>query len=191
MRSLASLCLLAGPALLAGCGSVRNPDNAPAYGMLGGAGAGALIGAASGNAGSGAFIGSLVGKASGSIVRNERGTPALEEARWRADIPSVLDEAERFDTRIRKDYRNLSQKLSRGHGYEREIARNQAKAVVAETGRWIAIVRRCESAAADSVTRETSRPTGRLGHWLRIRDRAKARRASLETHRSWYQFLAS
>jgi len=191
MRSCRPGLVAAGLALLVGCGSVRNPDNAPAYGTLGGAGIGALVGATSGNAGSGAIIGSLFGKAGGSIVRNEKGTPAIYEARWRADIPSVLDDAERFDSRIEKEYRSLSQELSTGYGYDREIAKNRAKGVVAEADRWILTVRRCENAAAQSVTQETTHPTGRVGHWLKIRDRAQGRRASLETHRSWYKFLAS
>jgi hypothetical protein len=184
-------CLVAGLSLVVGCGSVHNPDNAPAYGMMGGAGVGALVGAASGNAGSGAFIGSLLGNAGGSIVRNERGTPAINEARRRSDIPSILDDADRFDSRIEKDYRSLSAKHSQGYGYDREIAKNKAKGVVTEADRWIIVLRRCESAAVDSVRQETSHPTGRIGHWLKIRDRTRARRASLETHRSWYKFLAS
>lgn len=191
MRYRHPACLVMGLSLLVGCGSVRNPDNAPAYGMVGGAGVGALIGAASGNAGTGAVIGSLLGNSGGSIVRNEKGTPAAIEAKWRTDIPSVLDEADRFDSRIEKDYRTLSEKISKTSGYDRKIAKNQAKGVVAETDRWIHVVRRCESAASDFVTQETSHPTGRVGHWLKIRDRARERRASLDTHRSWYKFLAS
>jgi hypothetical protein len=152
---------------------------------------GAIIGAGSGNAGSGAFIGSLFGNASGSIVRNERGAPAIDEARWRADIPSILDEADRFDSHVAKDYPSFSKKLAASYGYDREIAVNRAKGVAAETDHWISIVRRCESAAADYVARETSRPTGQVGHWLKIRDRARGRRASLDEHRSWYKFLAS
>ncbi len=186
-----SASLAAGMSLLVGCASVKNPDNATAYGMMGGAGVGALVGAASGNAGSGALIGSLFGKAGGSVVRNERGTPAFNEAMWRSDIPSVLDDAARFDASIAKDHRSLSEKISSGYGYDREIAKNRAKGVVAEADRWITIVRRCESAAADSVRQETSRPTGQVGHWLKIRDRAQGLRATLETHRSWYKFLAS
>jgi hypothetical protein len=158
---------------------------------MGGAGLGALVGASSGNAASGAIIGSLFGKAGGSIVRNEKGTPAVYEAQWRADIPAVLDDADRFDTRIAKDHRSHSEKISTGYGYDREIAKNQAKGIVTEADRWILMVRRCESAAADSVSQEASHPTGRMGYWLKIRDRAQARRASLETHRSWYKFLAS
>ncbi len=183
--------LIACAAGLVGCGSVRDPGNAPAYGTIGGAGLGAAIGSTSGSGLSGAFLGAFLGNAGGSIVRHENGPPSSEDARLLADMPAALTETEKYDKRIVKEYPALQQKISTAAPYDRRIARNQAKQRVSETKDWVRLAKRCESLASDAVSRENSQPSGRIGHWLKQRERAQRVRASLELHQTWYEYLAS
>lgn len=180
-----ALCVLA----LVGCRSVTDPNIAPATGMAAGAGVGALIGSASGSAGTGAVIGSLIGRAGGSIVQYHKGSPALARSVSPADVPAILDAAQRFDRQIAKDYQALSKTRSQGSLYEREIAKNQARSVVAESDAWIAMLQHCERISSDAVSQETARPTGNLGHWLKNRQSARATLLSLQMHQSWFKSL--
>ncbi len=175
---------------LVGCGSIHNPNNAPAYGTIGGAGLGAAIGSASGSGLSGAFLGAFLGNAGGSIVRNENGPPSSADSRLLEDMPAALDEAEKYDKRITKEFPSLQEEITNAAPYERSIAVNRAKQRVAETKDWVRLAKQCENLASDAVSRENSFPTGRIGHWLKQRDRARTVKASLEQHQTWYEYLA-
>jgi hypothetical protein len=174
------------------CRSVSNPDNAPAYGSLGGLAAGALIGSISGNAGTGAFVGGLVGQSTGEIIRSERSPArAAHDGMLLDDLPGTLRAASRFDGNLAKEHGKLARKRATSPSEGILLVKAEAKAKIPEIQSWIDRMTICDEALGRAISEATAYPSNHLGTWLNQRNQVRARLDSLRMHLSWFQSLAS
>lgn len=190
--SWAGACLLLGSAVLPSCRSASNPDNAPAYGTIGGITAGALIGSASGSTGTGALLGGMLGNSGGQIARNEGGRArAFDDSMLLRDVSGSVKAATKFDTALAKEHNALARDRATGGGLQNEMAVSQAKRRLPEIRGWINTMEKTDQALGRAISYETSSPAGRLNTLLNQRNQVRSRLASLKMHESWFKSLAS
>lgn len=171
---------------------MSNADNAPAWGTIGGVTAGAVIGSFSGSAGTGALIGGMVGRSGGLIARNEHSpSRAANDAYLLHDLPAILRSAARFDASLVKEYQSLSQRRATAPEQQAVSVTALAAGRLPEIKSWIETLATCDDTLARAIRYATAYPTSQLGTWLNQRNQVRARLASLRTHQTWYQLLAS
>ena len=178
--------------LVSSCGSMSDPDNAPALGTIGGVTAGALIGAASGSTGTGAFIGSMIGRGGGEIVKHENSpSRAASDSMVIRDMSATIRSAERFDSTLPKSYDSLARRRANSPATETLVVRAEAKQKLAEIHSWINLLAASDRTLSRAIGNATGYPSPNLGKWLNQRNQIRTRLASLRTHQSWFKPLTS